>query len=115
MPTMPRQTSLAGHGNRDHAWAIELKGLGDPKPHFAGVYNWVPGSGSQAPSHLCQEGMTTALFPLRSDARTARRELHQFANRRAVVRKVRVHIEVLPERPNDRPARFTAQEAKEEV
>jgi hypothetical protein len=97
---MSRQTSLAGHGNRDHAWAIELKGLGEPGPHFSGVYNWVFGA-----QPICLEGITTALFPLRSDARAARKELHQFANRRAVVRKVRVHIEVLPERP---------QEAKEE-
>jgi hypothetical protein len=92
---MSRQTSLAAHGNRDHAWAIELKTRAEPGPNFAGVYNWI--LGGQPP---CLGGITTALFALRSDARAARKELHQFANRRAVVRKVRVHIEVLPERHN---------------
>ena len=100
---MAKQISLAGHNGRDHAWAIELKHNEKARrdrgergifgPEFAGIFNWIAG-----PVALGQQGVTTAFWSTREEARAARWDLHQFGQRRAVVRKVRVHIEVLPER-----------------
>jgi hypothetical protein len=105
---MPKQTTLGAHNGKDHAWAIELKPRKDdeeklrlvrsvtaevPTPNFAGIYSF-----THFPQ-FCQRGCTTALFETRADARAARKGLYGFGPRRAVIRKVAVRIEVLPERP----------------
>lgn len=100
------QASLIRKEKR-HAWAIEL--IRTEYRGWAGVFNWLNGI-----PQGCQSGLTIALFEKREDARQARRGLYGFGPRRAVVRKVRVSLEVLPERPDQRAARFTAEEEREE-
>jgi len=82
--------TLAAHNGKDHSWAIEL--LPEPRG-FAGIYNF-----THFPQ-FCQRGCTTALFETRADARAARKTLYGFGPRRTAIRKVRVHVEVLPEKP----------------
>lgn len=96
---MKKQKSLVT-GIRNHAWALELKrpqGDWGPGPHFAGIYNWTAG----LPQAVCLRGFKTALFEKRSDARAARGTLFGYGPRRAIVRKVKVALEVLPERRTD--------------
>ena len=92
---MARQTRLVT-GLRDHAWVIELLGRdrGSADAAYAGIYNWLTGL-SQPP---CLGGVTTAIFATRAEARAARAGLWGYGPRRAAIKKVRVHIEVLPER-----------------
>lgn len=93
---MARQTKLVT-GPRDHAWVIELLGRRDwvsADAAYAGIYNWLTGL-SQPP---CLGGVTTAIFATRAEARAARAGLWGYGPRRAAIKKVRVHIEVLPER-----------------
>lgn len=92
---MAKQSSLV-MGLKDHAWAIELKRKDWPLPGtaWAGIYNWASGNDVL----VCQGGVTTAVFATRDLARQARMALWGYGSRRAIVRKVRVHIEVLSER-----------------
>lgn len=86
---MGRQLRLI-HGDRTHAWAIELQRPG-MEPSFAGVFNWTHGL------QPCQDGCRTALFRTRAEAREARAGMYY--RKGAVVRKVAVEIRCLPERP----------------
>ncbi|MGD9388691.1 MAG: hypothetical protein PVI87_10760 [Gammaproteobacteria bacterium] len=109
---MPRQRRLLS-GLRGHAWAIQLKTPSqfpdDDAPRLAGIYNWL--NGLDVPE--CMSGYRIAVFETRAQAREARKKLY-YAPRRAVVRKIRGAYEILPERPDQRPARFTKEEADAE-
>lgn len=111
---MPRQTKLVT-GLRGHAWVIQLKSpqfdSPDDGPRLAGIFNWV--HGLEIPT--CLGGYRIAAFETRAQAREARKTLYGYGLRRAVVRKIRGTYEILPERPDQRPARLTAEEEKEDA
>lgn len=104
-----RQAKLVT-GLRGHAWAIQLKSPtfeDEGGARLAGIYNWT--NGLEIPT--CLGGYRIAVFETRALAREARKKLYGYGPRRAVVRKIRGIYEVLPERPDQRPARFTKEEA----
>jgi len=66
------------------AWAVKMHISGHKAPCFLGIFNW-----TLSPIAPCQDGMRTALFRTRSEARAAAKKVWE-----EPARAVRVVVEI---------------------